>query len=207
MKKFRKLTAAVLILAVSAAFGQGLTQKSILSADKQQVKNRHIIGSTLWVIYDKLTTDPAGFYQLSYGYHLTEKDVFIVEGITWEYSEPLGTYENSKKHYPGKIRAYGIGLGYQRFLWNNLFMSVIATPFLQQFYNEDNKKTKKGFQLYIQVIAGYRFEFFNKRLFVEPAAALKYWPIQSSFPKDFAKIEKGKPNYILEPSLTFGVRF
>jgi len=209
MKKYKTLSFIIFILTVSSAFAQGLTQESLqsLQGENQQLQNRHFIGSSLWVLYDKISSEPAGFYQLSYGYQLTAKDNIIVEAITWRYNEPLGTYENSKKKYPGKVRSYGIGLGYQHFLWKNLFTSVIATPFLQQFYNKDGKKTQKGFQLYMQFIAGYRFEFFNKRLFVEPAAAFKYWPISTNFPKDFAKIEKGKPNYILEPSLTFGFRF
>ena len=98
-------------------------------------------------------------------------------------------------------------MGYQHFLWNNLFTTVEATPFIQQFYDEKNKKIQKGFQLYLQFIFGYRFEFFDKNIFIEPAIALKHWPINTNFPDSFKKVEKGSPNYIFEPSFNFGIKF
>jgi hypothetical protein len=74
---------------------------------------------------------------LNYRYQFTRKDVIIVEAITWTYYEPLGTYGSSDKKYPGKISAYGIGAGYQRFLWKNLYSTVQVIPFLQQFFDAD----------------------------------------------------------------------
>ena len=145
--------------------------------------------------------------QLNYGYRLTQKDNIVVEAITWTYYEPLGTYGSSEEFYPGKVRAYGIGLGYQRFHWKNLFTTVEPTFFLQQFYDTDDTKIQKGFQLYLQFILGYRFEFFKKRLFIEPAYALKYWPVNTNFPESFAAIESGAQKYKFEPSLNFGFRF
>ncbi len=209
MKLKRTLSTLIFILSVSLAFSQDITQTESVSVqtEKQEIFRRHHIGSSLFVSFNYFVEDPADYYQLSYGYHLTQKDVFKVEAITWKYSEPLGTYDNSKEFYPGKVRAYGIGVGYQRFHWKNLFTTIVATPFLQQFYDKDNKKIQKGFQLYFQLILGYRFEFFKKRLFVEPAYALKYWPVNTNFPKSFADIERGTPKHIFEPSLNFGFRF
>lgn len=199
----KKLSLAILfcVLFTMVMNGQDDSQKF----DKNQ--NNHFVGSSLWSIYDKFASESSGFYQLNYGYQFTPQDVLLVEAVTWGYNEPLGTYENSKEKYPGKIRSYGIGLGYQKFLWKNLYSSVIATPFLQQYYNKDGKKMQKGFQLYTQLIIGYRFEFFNDRLFIEPAYALKYWPINTNVPESFAKVAKGTNNYIIEPSLNFGFRF
>jgi hypothetical protein len=174
--------------------------------NKDSAFRRHFVGSSLFSLLN-LAPDPADFYQLDYGYFLTTKDAIIIEAITWKYSEPLGTYPNSKELYPGKVRAYGAGLGYQRFLWKNLFMTVEPTFFLQQFYDTDSKKIQKGFQLYLQLILGYRFEFFKKRLFVEPAYALKYWPVNTNFPASFAAIESGAPKYKFEPGLHFGIKF
>lgn len=165
----------------------------------------HSIGSSIFLLGN--IGDSASFIQLNYGYRLTQKDNIIVEAITWTYYEPLGTYGSSKEYYPGKVRAYGIGLGYQRFLWKNLFTTVEPTFFLQQFYGTGNEKIQKGFQLYLQFILGYRFEFLKKRMFIEPAYALKYWPVNTNFPASFAEIEEGAPNYKFEPSLNFGVRF
>lgn len=70
-----------------------------------------------------------------------------------------------------------------------------------------NTKTQREFQLYMQFAAGYRFEFFKKRIYLEPAYALKYWPVDTNYPTDFSAIENGKPKYIIEPSLNFGYKF
>ena len=154
-----------------------------------------------------LADESPDYYLLTYGYRLTKKDRIFAEFNTWQYSEPLGTYGKSEEFYPGFVRSFGIGFGYQRFLWKGVFTTVSATPFLKQYHDINDKKTQKGFQLYLQLIAGYRFEFFKERFYIEPAYALKYWPIDTNFPADFAKIEEGKPKYILEPSLNFGFRF
>jgi hypothetical protein len=196
----KKIISGTLLFTMFSALVYCQTEK------RDSTIKRHFIGSSLLVLADFLPDSPS-FYQLNYGYMITKKDVIIIEAITWAYSEPLGTYPNSKELYPGKVRAYGLGLGYQRFLWKNLFTTIEPTFFLQQFYDTDNKKIQKGFQLYLQFILGYRFEFFKKRLFIEPAFAIKYWPVNTNFPESFAAIERGAPEYKCEPSLNFGFRF
>ena len=131
----------------------------------------------------------------------------MAEAITWTYYEPLGTYGSSEEFYPGKVKAIGVGLGYQRFLWKYLFTTVEPTFFVQQYFDANNEKIQKGFQLYLQFILGYRFEFFKKRLIIEPAYALKYWPVNTNIPVSFKAIESGTPKYKFEPSLNFGVKF
>jgi len=190
-------------LAFSPVFAQ--TDYSSAQAEKQEVKKRHSVGSSLFLLGN--IGDSVRFMQLNYGYRLSPKDNIIVEAITWTYYEPLGTYVKAKEYYPGKVKATGIGLGYQRFLWKNLFTTIEPTFFLQQFYDSDGNKIQKGFQLYLQFIAGYRFEFFKKRMFAEPAIALKYWPVNTNFPASFAAIESGAPKYKFEPGLNFGFKF
>lgn len=175
------------------------------TAKEDSAFRRHSIGSTLFLLGN--IGDSVRFMQLNYGYRLTQKDNIIVEAITWTYYEPLGTYGSSEEYYPGKVTAYGVGLGYQRFLWKSLYTSVEPTFFLQQFYDINNEHIQNGFQLYLQFILGYRIEFFKKRIFVEPAYAFKYWPVNTNFPDSFAEIESGSPNYKFEPSLNFGFRF
>ena len=77
----------------------------------------------------------------------------------------------------------------------------------KQYFDEQGTKIQNGFQLYLQLAVGYRFELFKERFYVEPAYALKYWPIDTNLPADFAAIEEGTPNTIFEPSLNFGFRF
>jgi len=195
------------LLTVSYGFGQ--SNSSINSAPSQTasvIKYRHTIGASFFML-GNFSSDSPDYYLLTYGYRLTKKDRFFVEFNTWKYSEPLGTYGKLDEHYPGYVRAFGIGIGYQRFHWKGLFTTIQATPFVKHYYNTNNDKIQKGFQLYLQLVAGYRFEFFKRRWYVEPAFALKYWPIDTNYPTDFAIIEKGTPKYIFEPSLNFGFKF
>lgn len=191
---------AVLMLISIVSFGQ----KPIMESTSPLYK--HSVGASFFMLGNFLADSP-DYYLLTYGYKLSSKDRFFAEFNTWKYSEPLGTYGKSKIHYPGYVRALGIGAGYQRFHWKGLFTTIQATPFVKQYYNLDNKPTQKGFQLYLQFVAGYRFEFFNNRFYVEPAYALKYWPIDTNLPREFALIEEGSPKYIFEPSMNFGFRF
>ena len=196
MKKFISTT-LVIVMFSAMAFCQ--------TAKKDSTFRKHSVGSSLFLLGN--IGDSVNFIQLNYGYRITPKDNIVVEAITWTYYEPLGTYGSSEEFYPGKVRAYGIGLGYQRFHWKNLFTTVEPTFFLQQYYDTDGTKIQKGFQLYLQFILGYRFEFFKKRLFVEPAYALKYWPVNTNVPASFAAVESGAPKYKFEPSLNFGFKF
>ena len=197
----KKLISTTLVIAMFTTMAFCQTEK------RDSTFRRHSVGSSLLLLGNFAPGDPPYYFQLNYGYRLTKNDNFIAEAITWTYYEPLGTYGSSDEFYPGKIRAYGIGLGYQRFLWKNLYSTVEPTFFLQQFYDTNDKKIQKGFQSYLQFILGYRFEFFKKRMFVEPAYAIKYWHINSNFPASFAAIESGAPKYKCEPSLNFGFSF
>jgi len=198
----------IFILAGTFVFSQNNSPSDSLSSQKEKdiIKNRHSIGASLFMMLN-FFPEPADYYLLTYGYQLTRKDRIFAEFNTWKYNEPIGTYENSEESYPGSVRCFGVGIGYQRIHWKGIFTTIQATPFLKQYNDEDGKKIQNGFQLYLQFIAGYRFEFFKKRWYVEPAYALKYWPVDTNFPADFAEIEEGAPKYIFEPSLNFGFKF
>jgi hypothetical protein len=206
-----KSTIILLIVALSCtmAFSQDLTLTASVSAqtDKQNADYKHFIGSSLFLLGNIDSGDPVCYGQLNYGYRLTPKSNLLVEACTWTYYEPLGTYGNSEEMYPGKVRAIGVGLGCQQFLWKKIYTEAVVTPFLQQFYDSDDHKTQKGFQLYVQSILGYQFEFCKKRLFVEPAACLTFWPVNTNFPESFKEVEDGKPGYKFEPRANFGYRF
>lgn len=209
MKWKNAILAYLLVLITGMAFCQGITNETDKTqTNKEHIEYKHSIGSTLFLLGNFAKGDPPHFFQLNYGYSLTTKDNVICEAITWTYYEPLGTYGDSEEKYPGKVRAYGLGLGYQRFHWKKLYTTVQATPFLQQFYDSGDDKIQKGFQLYLQCRLGYRFEFLKKRWFLEPSVAFNYWPVNTNFPDSFEAVEDGKPNYYLfEPGLHFGFKF
>jgi len=193
------------------AFSQNNTRTESVSVqtEKQEIFRRHSIGSSLFLLGNLDTEEPPAYFQLNYGFQLTRKNTIIVEAITWTYYKPLGIPNGSSgESYPGEIRAFGAGVGYQRFHWKNLYSTDQATPFLQQFFNSEDKKIQNGFQLWLQLRLGYRFEFFEKRFFIEPSVVCNYWPVNTNFPASFEKIENEWPNYFLfEPGFHFGFKF
>lgn len=197
----------ILITVVALANAEGQT------TEKKNVEKKFFISTSLWSLAN-LGQDPADFYELNFGYHLTTKDALILNVTTWKYPEPLGIpYGNENKYahtedYPGFVRAWGAGLIYQIYIWNKFFSSVHANTFLQNFYNEEKDKIQSGFQLYLQFRVGYKWEFLKDRIFLEPALSFNYWPVNTNFPEDFQAIEDNWPNYFLfEPHLNFGFNF
>lgn len=196
-----------ILLTFSVSLLSGQTNPSTETTPVDDITSKHSLGASFFMLGNVLAKDSPDYYLLTYGYKLNKKNRVFAEFNTWRYSEPLGTYQNSKEHYPGYVRSYGIGVGYQRFIWKGLFSTVQATPFVKQYHNSQEEKTQKGFQLYLQLAVGYRLKLFKNRFYLEPALALKYWPIDSNFPAEFAKIEKGAPKHIVEPSFNFGYKF
>ena len=141
MKLKRTILTATLSLIFAFVFSQNEIKSDSLPSknQKQEVKYKHSIGASLFMV-SNFFPEPADYYLLTYGYQHTQKDRFFIEFNTWKFSEPLGTYDNSKELYPGYVREYGIGVGYQRFLWKGAFASAQGTPFLKQYFDEDNNK-------------------------------------------------------------------
>jgi hypothetical protein len=171
------------------------------------------VETSLWMLAN-LFPDPPDFYQLCLGYQLDGKSTLLLNGITWKYRAPLGipmydsSFDSPEEEYPGYVRAFGLGLGYQRFVWKGLFASVYAIPFLQKFYSSDDRHLRSGFQLYLQAQLGYEIEFFKRRFFMKPALYVNYWPVNTNFPEDFRRKEEAWPNYqLVEPHLNIGYRF
>lgn len=202
-----KLKTLVILFAVQIGVCYGQTNKQDLSYKK------NFVTSSLWSVAN-FFPDPADFYELNYGYRLSPKDAIILNATTWKYWEPLGIpLANDKKYqhiedYPGYVRAYGLGVVYQRFIWEQVYTSIHTNGFVQSFYEEQNQKIQNGFQLYLQARLGYRLELFRKRFFLEPSLSLNYWPINTNFPASFEAKETNWSNYLLfEPHLNFGFNF
>lgn len=182
--------------------------------EKGYQKHKHFISSSAFMLANLFPLkDPPRFYQINYGFRLTPKDAIIIEAITWQYFAPLGipygpSYENLDEFLPGVVRDYGIGVAYQRFLWKGLYSTIHATPFIQQYLNEEKNLIQTGFQLFLTGRIGYHFELFRNRLFIEPSVAFTHWPINTSMPQSFKDVENKWPNYFLfEPGLHVGFQF
>ena len=136
-----------------------------------------------------------------------------MEAITWAYQGPLGRpygpdYDNPDSEFPGKVKAYGLGLAYKRFLWKGVYGQVHSTAFLQNFMNSESDKIQDGFQLFNTLRFGYHIKLFSNRIFLEPSITATWWPVNTNLPTSFQVEEDKWSNYFLfEPGLHFGVNF
>lgn len=174
-------------------------------------ENHVIVETSLWMIAN-VFPDPADFYQLNIGYELDGRNVVFVGATTWKYDHPLGIpygpdFESEEEEYPGYVRAFGVGLGYQRFFWKGLYASAYLTPFVQTYHPSNGDSNERGLQVYAQVHTGYQFNFLAGRAYLEPAVSFNYWPIVTGMPESFRDTESGWPNFFLfEPHLNIGIR-
>ncbi len=111
------------ITLISMMFVMCMTLAYSQSAEQDSTSRKFFIGSTLWLLGNFIPDDPnpPELIQLHFGYHITPKDVVSVELKTWRYAWPLGipygeSFQAPGENYPGYVKAYGIGLVYQRFL-------------------------------------------------------------------------------------------
>ena len=192
----------LLSLATASAFSQ--------TTERAPDEPKHFLGSTLFIAFNFVLVEPPNYYQLNYGYRITPKDV---EAITWTYTGPIGRpygpdYESTSTDFPGKVRAYGLGLAYKRFLWRGVYAQAHSTAFRQDFLDEGDEKIQSGFQLFNTLRFGYHIKLFENRFFLEPSIAATSWPINTNLPESFQIEEDKWPRYFLfEPGLHFGVNF
>lgn len=194
----------ILVITATTVFSQSTIQ--------EEEYKKHFIGSSFFVLFN-FAPDPPDFYILNYGYRITPKDVISIEAKTWKYQGPLGRqygsdFENEESNFPGYVKAYGVGLGYKRFLWKKMYAAIHVTAFRQNYIDINKTKIQSGFQLFNTLRFGYQFQFFNNRFFIEPSFAFTYWPINTNLPDSFQVEEDKWSNYFLfEPGLHFGVNF
>jgi hypothetical protein len=106
------------------------------------------------------------------------------------------------------VQAYGLGVAYQRLLWQGVYVATHASAMRQIYLDESSHKIQAGFQLFMTFRLGYHLSFYDDRFFVEPSVAATLWPINTNLPPAFGTEEDRWPSYFLgEPGFHFGVNF
>ena len=168
------------------------------------------VGTSLFVLASAIPSDePPAFAQLNFGLRLSPTDTLSLELITWQYFRPIGIQHwQSGDPFPGKIRDFGLGLAYQRFLWRGAYVAFHAIPFVQQYIDEEGKVIQTGFQLFTTLRLGYHFSFFDDAIFIEPNVAFTAWPVNTNAPASFQEQEDKWASYFLfEPGFHIGFNF
>ena len=174
--------------------------------------DRYFVGTSAFILYNVIPDPhPPRVLMLTAGYRFTAKDEVSVEAITWQYHGPKGRpygpdYESASSNFPGRVRAYGVGLAYRRVLWNGLYAGLHSTPMVQEFLDEEGDRIQTGFILFNTARVGYELRMLKERLFIQPSLAVTSWPVNTNLPEAFQVEEDKWPSYFLaEPGLHIGV--
>lgn len=181
-------------------------------AENFKTERKWFVGSTLLLLGNLDNTNNPGYIQLNAGYRITPKDVFQFRFKRSQYAWPIGIpfgpdFDAPGLNYPGHARILAPQIGYQHFWRKGLYTVVYVLNAFEKYIDEHKNEVGNGFTLYTDFYLGYQFTFFKNRIFFEPAIGISYWPLRTGVPTSFKAIEKGWPNYFIQPGFDFGFKF
>lgn len=189
----------------------GFSQDSV----KDSIPYRCFVGTTAFLLGNLAETNNPEFFQLNFGYRLTNKDVLSLEVKTWKYQYPLGlnalvneAYGSDSERFPGFIREYGFAFVYQRFWWKGLYSSIHIMNAWQRFVDVNGDKLDNGFQIFNTYRIGYQIRLVKNRFFIEPSIAVTHRPFHTEMPLSFKTVDDRWPKYLIgEPGFHIGLNF
>lgn len=212
MKKIYSIITLTLILC-TMTFSQS-KQLSEECINRDTVPTYKFSLSSVWMSITNPFPESVDMYEVHFSFRVTDYDVIAIKACTWKTFKPMGIplwdplFTEKSEWYPGKIREYGLGISYQRFLWNGMFASIQIVPLMKIYLDENDRKVEDGFRLYTSYHLGYHISLFNNKFFIEPQIHCNYWPINSKGPQGFHEKESRWNNYFLfEPNLFIGINF
>ena len=211
MKTKRIMMALFFALSFTSMFGQCPTRQSFKTSTERKFSVSTTYLSFVNFGEEKTNTH---HYELHVGYKLTPKDRIGIKLATWKMFAPMGMPMQDQlkfdenNFYSGRLRENGLGVTYQRMLWEGLFATIEVLPQLKTYIDKNDKKIGNGFKLYTSYHLGYHISFFKDQVYLEPQIHCQYWPINTNTPQDFKEKESKWNNYFLfEPNLYLGFKF
>lgn len=137
-------------------------------------------------------------YTIQYNYRMTSKDELIL-GLA---------YMNI--HYDfGNTNSPALIFGYRRFLWKNLHVEYQLWPCYDEFWEKNERKVYKSFDLWNEFRLGYQFNFNVASL---PCYTTVQWPFgfglyAGNKPESFMEHVKSNRFFCQVPLVFVGVRF
>ncbi len=137
-------------------------------------------------------------YALQYGYQFTPKDELIV-GLSYMNIR----YDFGSTHAPGCIA------GYRRFLWKNLHVEYQLWPAYDSFYEKNEGKYYRSFDVWNEMRLGYQFdvEISNVPIFISVQWPFGFGLYASNKPQSFKDHEKENRFFCFPPLLFVGMLF
>jgi len=145
-----------------------------------------------WSFGTSLTYPLASIYLVQINYKLSEKHEIF-----------LGPCFQNFKHESFTVNAYTLLLGYRYFLWKGLHVEAEVYPAYNNIYSNVNQRYYPGLEMWSEIKIGYQFNFFEDRLFIQPAPGIGFGLFQTNKPPKFDE-EIIYP--IFTPQLLVGIR-
>jgi hypothetical protein len=205
----------MIVVFTTLAFSQNLTNHSREKA-KAKLPLYKFSVSTSYLTFANFEPEEKNLhmYEFHFGYRITPKDKIEIKVASWKLYEPMGIpiwdplFQEESEWYPGRIKEFGIGIAYQRFLYKGLFAAIEILPLKKTYLEENGNDIENGFKLYTSYHIGYHIPLFKDRLYIEPQIHCNYWPIDTEGPQGFEEKEAKWNNYFLfEPNLFIGFNF
>lgn len=128
-----------------------------------------------WSLETSLTAPVARIYMIKAGYRISGNSE-LGFGIGFQ------NWRNENVDPAGKSNAWSLILSYRNYFWRNFAFEVEIWPAYNHFESFVDGRTYKGFELWIEYRAGYRFDLTSNLLLHvmpglgHPAWALHDWP-------------------------------
>lgn len=181
----------------------------LFSLDVAEQPPRQFIGTSLFVLTSLIPDTGGFFYEVDYGYDLTEKDTLLAGVDVYQFTAPMSTGWTDDASYDGHVLSYGLIAGYQRFLWKGLFASQMANGLIMDYYDQRGEKVQSGLMLLLTTRAGWHWDLSLGGLscYLEAAGEFNVWPVNTRVPSSFAELDDAYPVWVIAPALNWGIRF
>lgn len=190
MKIPRNLIAFALVL--NLAFSAKAHPEELLPGEAPGQDNRHSLSFNPMVPF-------VGIYALHYSYRLTDHSEFIT-GFS---------YMNIQFEGSGHSNSPALILGYRRYLWKGLHLEYEIWPAFDAFYEKNENRFYKGFDLWNEFRLGYKYGFTagNKQLYANLQWPFGFGLYASNKPESFRKLAETDKYFYFPPLLSFGISF
>ncbi len=176
-------------------------------ADIVSVADTTISGNLLraeskWSVETSLTAPVARIYAVKAGYKISGNRE-LGFGIGFQ------NWRNKDIDPAGQTNAWSMILSYRYYIWRNLAVEVELWPAYNHFESYVDGQTYKGFELWVEYRAGYRFDLTsNLSLFVMPGLGHPVWA-QHDWPRLEEKSGRESPFdlVVFIPQVAVGWRF
>jgi hypothetical protein len=140
-----------------------------------------------------------GIYAIHYNYRITPNSEIIVS--------PL--YMNIKYEDIGHTNAPGFIIGYRYYVWGNIHIDYQLMPGWDRFYEKNEDKYYKGFDLWNEFRLGYTWDF---RIGNIPSFINFQWPFgfalySENKPESFKEHIEDNKYFYFPPMFFIGIRF